>query len=133
MTDYKKLLQENYEYNKQFSCPPESKLEYIGNYIFDFTTYCPEMDELFAKRMIEVLDCIYKKEQYEYHGESDEKFENYLLMVNMPFLVDKLEWGTNIFGAWFDFDNDLELDCGRIIVKNGEFKQFIKDLIDWSK
>ena len=30
------------------SCPPENKLQFLGNYIFNFTTYDSYIDELFA-------------------------------------------------------------------------------------
>ena len=40
---------------------------------------------------------------------------NYLLMVNMPFFKDKLEWGGSIRGAWWDLHGDKEFtieSCG---------------------
>ena len=39
------------------------------------------------------------KKSFDYHQKSDEQYINYLTMVNTPFLIDKLEWGTSIRGA----------------------------------
>ena len=54
-------------------------------------------------------------------------------MINMPFLANKLEWGTSIRGAWFDDWEEYEIDCDRIIIKGDELKVFIADLLEWIK
>jgi len=136
MRDFKKELDILYEEQKSFiECPPENKLEFIGNTIFDFTTYDSDADERFAKKMIEVLDVILNKNTFKYQEESDEKYDNYLLMVNMPFLKDKLSWGTSIRGAWLEDygDKTFKIDCDRLIITSKELKEFIKQLIEWSK
>lgn len=46
--DYKELLEHSYRVaTESFECAPESRLEYLGDYIFDFTTYDGEMSVLF--------------------------------------------------------------------------------------
>jgi hypothetical protein len=124
------ILDENYKEQSQMGLELESKIEYVGNVIFDFTTYDGEIDVLFANRMIPVLKSILDRETFEYIKD-EEQYINYLTMVNMPFLVDKLEWGGSIRGAWFDNFQEYEIDCGRIEIKKGELEGFIKDLIDW--
>jgi hypothetical protein len=131
MGKFIKLLDENYEFWQDGECPVESKLEYLSHAIFDFNTYDSEIDVLFAKKMIPVLKCILDKTTYEYQ-EDREQYINYLLMVNMPFLVDKLEYGSSIRGAWFDEWDEYEIDCGRIKIENHEINEFIADLIEWS-
>lgn len=124
------ILDENYKEQSQMGLELESKIEYAGNVIFDFTTYHREIDVLFANRMIPVLKSILDRKTFEYI-EDEEQYINYLTMVNMPFLLDKLEWGGSIRGAWFDNFKEYEIDCGRIEIKEGELEGFIKDLIDW--
>jgi hypothetical protein len=130
MKDFKKELDELYKFWQEMECPPETKIEFLGAIIFDFTTYDGEIDVLFAEKMVEVLECILNRTTFEYQ-EDKEKYINYLTMVNMPFLTNKLEWGTSIRGAWFDDYRQYEIDCGRLIVEKGELTEFIKQLIEW--
>lgn len=94
-------------------CKP-SELEYLGDYVFDFTCYDSDMSELFAKGMIEVIEALILNKTFEYQKQSDGKYITYLTMVNMPFLRDKLNWGTSIRGAWID-DEGFEIKCKAIL------------------
>ena len=131
MGKFIKQLDENYKFWQDMECPPESKLEYIGNTIFDFTTYDGEADAVFAKKMLPVVKAIVERTTFEYQDSGEEQYLNYLTMVNMPFLADKLEWGTSIRGAWFDEFRKYEIDCGRIVINQREINEFVKDLIEW--
>jgi hypothetical protein len=100
--DYLKLLQNSYETELRINeCAPESPLEYLGDSIFDFTTYDGEMSVLFAQKAVEVCDAISSQTTFEYIKD-EESYRWYLLMCNMPFFASKLEWGTSIRGAWWD-------------------------------
>ncbi len=91
---------------------PKTKLAYLADEIFDFTTYDDSMSELFAAKAIEVCVAISDQRTFEYIA-TEEGNLWYLLMVNMPFFVDKIEWGTSIRGAWWDIPEDLNLEsCG---------------------
>ena len=77
-----------------------SRLEYLAEHIFDFTTYESEYSELFARKALEVCAAISDRKTFEYINEPEGRLW-YMLMVNMPFFADKLEWGTSIRGAWW--------------------------------
>lgn len=130
MGKFTKLIESNYKEQQEHGCcAVESKMAYAGVYLFDFTTYDEDADVLFAKNMIEVLKCILDKTTFEY--QKDEKqYINYLTMVNMPFLTDKLEWGGSIRGAWFDNWQEYEVDG--IKIEKQELEIFIADLIEWA-
>jgi len=130
MGKFLKILDENYKEQAEMGIELDSKMEYLGHTIFDFTTYDGEIDVLFSEKMIPVLKCILNKETFAYQ-ENEEQYINYLIMVNMPFLTDKLEWGTSIRGAWFDDYKEYEIDCGRIKIEKHELTEFITDLIEW--
>ena len=130
MGKFIEILDRNYKEQAEMGVELESKMEYLGNVVFDFTTYDSGIDVLFAKKMIPVLKCILDRKTFEYQ-KNKEQYINYLTMVNMPFLVDKLEWGTSIRGAWFDDFREYEVDCGRIKIKKEELTLFIADLIEW--
>ena len=64
--------------------------------------------------------------------EKEEQYTNYLIMINMPFLQDKLEWGSSVRGAWFDDAKSYHIDpLGKLKVNEGDLSIFIKILLDW--
>jgi hypothetical protein len=92
------MLKEGYE--AIASTDPIGRLEYLSDYILDFTTAESGYSELFAKKALEVCEAISYGKTFEYIKEPECR-PWYLLMVNMPFFADKLEWGTSIRGAWW--------------------------------
>jgi hypothetical protein len=93
--NYRRMLEEGYE-----AIASTDRLEYLGDYIFDFTTYDGQMAELFARRALEVCAAISDKTTFDYIKDA-EQYRWYLVMVNMPFFTDKIEWGTSVRGAWW--------------------------------
>ena len=136
------MLDERFKEEVETSeCPPRNKLAFIGSDVFDFTTYDGAMDEFLAGKMIEVVDCILNGTTFEYQKD-EANYINYLTMVNMPFLKDKLEWGTSIRGAWFDeYGHHSEKEprvyeigiVNDLIIPKIEIKNFMKQLVEWSK
>lgn len=136
---YKSKLAELYKESKEIECYPSNKLMFLGSDIFNFTTYDGAIDELFAKKMIEVIECILNKQTSEYHkhGENQANYLNYLTMVNMPFLADKLEWGTSIRSAWFD-EYGHQSDKEKLYkitydwkIPKADINKFFRELIEW--
>ena len=128
MAKYIELLDKHFKEEQHLQCPPQTKMEYLGGSIFDFTTYDGEIDILFSERMVEVLKAILNKNTSEYIKDKDQ-YLNYLTMVNMPFLTDKLDWGISIRFAWFDNWTEYEIDG--IEIKKQELEVFIAQLIEW--
>ena len=132
MQEFKDILDEFYNYEKEMVDEHDyPKLEFIGSVVFDMDTYDGEMDIHFAKKMIEVLQIIINKENFEYIKNKD-NYLNYLTMVNMPFLKDKLEYGTSIRGAWLDEYKEYEILWGNHKIEEGNLINFINQLIEWS-
>lgn len=102
--DYNQLLEHSYKEHQKLGLVDNSRLEYLAKEIFDFTTYDGEKDILFAKKAVEVCKAISSKTTFDYHGASDDNYNWYLVMCNMPFFNDKISWGTSIRGAWWDTD-----------------------------
>lgn len=132
MNKYIKQLNELFD-PTELSGLDGSKFEFLAAEIFDFTTYDSEVDILWSKRMIEVLEAILNRKTFDYIQSSKENYYNYLTMCNMPFLADKLEWGGSIRGAWFDcseYDKE-DYDFLNIQVPKKEFKLFVTQLLIW--
>jgi len=132
---YIEQLKKSYEEAMAFNdCCPESRSEFVGNYVFGFTTYDSDKGsalESLTNDMLEVLKVILEKRNFEYL-ENEDNYMKYMTMVNMPFLIDKLQWGTSIRGAWLDDCNKkFELDCGRIVIEEKELNTFIEQLFEF--
>lgn len=111
----------------------ESKMVFLGEDVFGFTTYENELTESLTGLMLEVIDCILNKTTFDYHGQSREHYVNYILMCNMPFLVGKLEWGTSIRGAWFDYYKKEGYDLLGENVPAADLENFIRAIFVWLK
>ena len=99
--DYKELLEHSHKVAAEtFECAPESRLEYLGDHIFDFTTYDGEMSVLFARKAVEVCAAINDGKTFDFIKDAD-NYTWFLVMCNMPFFAERLEWGTSIRGAWW--------------------------------
>lgn len=111
-SDYLRMLKDGHAETDSFGeGRPTSRLQYLADHIFDFTTYEDHMAELFAKRAVEVCAAISDRRTFDYIKASDEHRMWYLLMCNMPFFADRIEWGTSIRGAWWDYPLTLD-SCG---------------------
>ncbi len=99
--DYLMLLEHSYEIEKGIDgCPPETRIAFLSDSIFEFTTYDGEKSEFFGRKAVEVCAAINDGKTFEFIEDAD-NYTWFLAMCNMPFFVDKLEWGTSIRGAWW--------------------------------
>lgn len=148
---YKELLQHSFEVESKprygiASCP--TRLEFLSNYIFEFTTYDSEMDILFGKKAVEVCDAITNGTTQEYI-ENAENYRWFIMMCNTNFFEGRLNWGTSIRGAWWDHrfgDNCHEIDStglwdgekqlvsdNKLKFTNDEWKEFMLDVIAFAE
>lgn len=136
---YRELLEHSYElatYSDQVS-----RLAYLSDYIFDFTTYDGEMAEIFARKALEVCRAINDSKTFDYIEDPD-NYRWYLLMVNMPFFAGRLNWGTSIRGAWWDHADQTLETCGvwrgdeqvpSMTFTSDEWMRFVADLIAFAR
>lgn len=140
--DYKLLLEHSYA--TEIEHRPQSRLEYLSEYIFEFITYDSEMDVLFARKAVEVCDVITNRTAVDYNRAQDD-YEWYLLMCNLPFFAKKIEWGTSIRGAWWAAEDGsfINIYCYAFWVDQkpvtevvqftvDEWKEFILALIEFA-
>lgn len=104
---YFRMLEDGYANVYEDERP--SRLAYLSDYIFDFTTYDDAISELFAGKALEVCAAISDKSTGNFIKDQD-NYRWFLLMVNMPFFARRLDWGTSIRGAWWDYADQV-LDC----------------------
>ncbi len=77
-----------------------SRLTYLSDFVFGFTTYDSEMAELFARKATEVCAAISAGKTFDYIKDPNQ-YRWFLVMCNMPFFAGRIEWGTSIRGAWW--------------------------------
>lgn len=113
--DYLKLIKHSYQMDSELHDHPQSKLEYLAEHIFDFTTYENEFCQAMARRAIEVALVISHDKTYDYIA-NEHNHQWYLMMVNMPFFVNRIEWSSSIRGAYwlnrFNTDKLIIKSCG---------------------
>lgn len=143
--NYLELLEESYEKAKEVcECPPQSRLEFLSEFVFNFVTYNPEASCLFACKALEVCKAITEGGTRGY-CENESNYMWYLLMCNTWFFYDKLDWGTSIRNAFWrcetQKDNEIRSSCfwhkGRQIYSlrfkwGKEWVLFIGDLIKFA-
>ena len=137
-TNYKKILEDSFiKENKQKEV---TKLEYLSMNIFDFTTYDSKMNILFAEKALEVCAAINEKTTFEYIKNPD-NYLWYIMLCNTNFFASRLDWGSSIRGAWWDYNIRLE-SCGLwenkkqltdLNFTQNQWEKFIKEVIEFSK
>ncbi len=130
--DYYGILSHSFEIERGLECGAESRLVYLSDHIFDFTTYDSEMSEIFAAKAVEVCGAINDAKIFDYIANA-ENYKWFLLMCNMPFFAQRLNWGTSIRGAWWDYREHRLSSCG---IWNG-FEQVMelkfRDVDEWKR
>jgi hypothetical protein len=140
--NYAELLEHSFAVEKEQSdC--ESRLEFLSDHIFDFTTYDSAMAELFARKAVEVCAAITNHTTFDYIKNQDD-YEWFLIMCNMPFFATRIDWGSSIRGAWWSSPKQFELaSCGLWIgseqkadalwFTNDEWTQFIRAVVAFAE
>lgn len=137
--DYLKMLKRSHKMTKEMSDCIGNEASWLGGSFFDFTTYDNDLSEKMARNMLDVIYAIWKRETFDYIDKSQENYENYITMVNMPFLdmYHKLDWGGSIRGAWFALyeggSETFEFDAACFWDENNEQMDSIKfDHDEWA-
>lgn len=106
------LLKRSLQIEQKHDETDMSAFEYLSKNVFGFTTYHSEMEELFAKRALEVCMVISTGQTFQYQDDKG-NYTWYLLMCNMPFFITRIDWGTSIRAAFWDNNADFEINsCG---------------------
>jgi len=99
---YLAMMEEGYiEICEDGNYPPMSRLTYLSDFIFHFNLYDDDMEELFAKKAIEVCEVISKDTAFGYIKD-EENYKWYLIMCNFPFFAERIGWSSSIRGASWD-------------------------------
>lgn len=125
MADYLAMLEHSYSMTKDVM-DVRTRLEFLGEYIFNLTTYDIEMSELFARKALEVCTAISDRATFDYIKDAD-NYRWYLLLCNVPFFADRLQWGTSIRGAWWGIHGDKVLTLGSCGLWEGD-SQILKPM-----
>lgn len=78
-----------------------TKYEWAASEVFDLTTYDSSIDELFVKKIVEVLKAIRDRKTFDYIKDEN-NYITYLAVCQLLTRFNWINWGTSIRGAWFD-------------------------------
>lgn len=146
MRNYLAMLENSYAIARslQGCSTPESRLEFLADDIFDFTTYDSEFSKKLARHAVDVCHAINTSTTFDYIKDP-ENYQWFLIMCNMPFFAERIEWGTSIRGAWWDsfreerltlstcalFDGDQNIDCPKFT--RAEWVLFINAVVEFGR
>jgi len=126
---YRRMLEEGFSAlrDENPNGTSQSRAAYLGDYIFDFTTYDDQKSEEFGIKALEVCRAISTRKTFEYIADT-ENYRWFLLMVNMPFFSRRLNWGTSVRGAWWDTStpNEIELDADALWLDGNQLTEPLK-------
>lgn len=103
----------------------DGKADWIAEEVFDLTAYDSDIAAEMGSASMEVFKAITEKTTFDYIKDP-EKYRQYLRVVNWPFFIKRLNWGTSIRGAWWDCRVHIE---GR--VHPDKWDEFCKALIEF--
>ncbi len=86
-----------------------SRLQFLSEAIFNFTTYDKEQAEILATKALKVCAALQNQTTQQLISDPTE-YTWYLAMLNMPFFIDKISWGTSIRRPWWDWHGTLYSD-----------------------
>lgn len=144
MMDYQQLLTDSYLASETVASEPVSRLEFLANAVFEFTTYDREMSETLARKALEVCGALNRDTTQEYIADVPD-YLWYIIMCNMPFFAHRIDWGTSIRGAWWDTGNsgfelqscglwmDVKQLCDAIKFTRDEWILFIDAITEFAK
>lgn len=109
----------------------EAKNSYILNHIFNITTYDSDLDEKFVKAILEIMNVIIERKNFEYIKDEN-NYIKFITVVNL--ILESLDWGTSIRGCFFNkitvncFLIKKELDDTIVFSNDDEIKELINYL-----
>lgn len=140
---YTDMLEHSYRTaTSEKCCAPGSKLEFLGEHIFEFVTYESEHIKTFTSAALMTCNAISQCKTFDFITH-DNNHMWYLLMVNMPFFSGKIEWGTSIRGAWWNITpcRPITLEsCGlydgdsqilKMEFNEGEWDEFVYSMVEF--
>jgi len=99
--NYLQMLERSFSEAQLNECPPSTRFAFLADSFFDLTTYDDDVSDEFGRKAVEVCAAITNQQTFSYISDPA-NYRWFLLMVNMPFFADKLNWGGSIRGAWWD-------------------------------
>lgn len=90
------VFKEGAERAKQYDL---DEFEYLSK-VIGLTTYDVELDCLYAFDVVMTIDAILERKQLEFMDDK-QRYKDYIMTLNLPFLSRALEWGSSIRYCWF--------------------------------
>ena len=122
--DYLQLLTHSHAIQNTY-LPKQTKHTYILSQIMGVYTYDDSLDTFLANKATEVALAITERTTFTYIKD-ETNYIWYITMLHWPFFAERIEWGTSIRGAWWDFsDTTFKLNTCGLSNMNGE------QITDW--
>jgi hypothetical protein len=134
------MLEEGY--SVESSDRPMSRLEYLSDYIFDFTTYDSAISSEMAKQALIICKVINDSSMSDYIDDPIQ-YRSFIYFCNLPFFISKLDWGTSIRFPWWNSIGIVFNSTGlwlngeqiysNLFFKDDEWKLAVNDMLEFSQ
>jgi len=137
---FREMLEEGY--SVESSDRPMSRLEYLSDNIFNFTTYDSEISVEMAKQALTICRLINEHSMSEYIADPIQ-YRSFIYYCNLPFFINKLDWGGSIRFPWWDNYGIVFKSFGlwlngeqifyEILFSSAEWKSAVNDILEFSQ
>jgi hypothetical protein len=130
---FKAQLDLSYDQYNEANDIKVNKATYLAEEFFDFTTYSDQISEKMGMTALGICKIISENSVNKFCELSEAHHEAYLMMINMPFFVDKINWGVSIRHPFWDFENfkTSVITDKTIIITLRNWNILIKAMTDW--
>ena len=120
----------------------ESKARFLVENIFELAVEDDELSAFYCSIIIDVCKALLNRTTYDYIKD-EQNYKYYILVLNLPFFKDIIEWGVSIRGAWFTagIEPYVLTSCGLFrgeeqicqleFLEDVDICEFIQDIIDF--
>lgn len=112
-----------------------TKYEWAATYIFDLYTYDANLDVRFVKDILEVCQVIIERD-FEYQMD-DNNYIKYILVCQLLYHFNWINWGTSIRNAWFEDSSRKDIleesSWTQLNEKTGEWDHYKLEAVPFSR
>lgn len=120
----------------------DNRGDFLCDYIFNLAVEDTDLSIFYASVIIDVCKALLNRTTFDYIKD-EQNYKYYILVLNLPFFKDIIEWGVSIRGAWLTagIETYKYTSCGlyddNIQIYELEFNEdeevceFIQDIVDF--
>ena len=125
MQKYLELLKKQAEARESIQTP----IVFLSDTVFGFTTYNSRISAILCGKMVGAIRAILSDNLPQY---IEDNIIDFTTMINMPFLDDRIDWGTSLNSVHFDINHGrTEFYEIGLIIEKMELNEFMRAVVEF--